>query len=182
MRHIARTLGSVVGFTGVVTFALAALTAPAFAQSGKEAPPPVKTLELSGPRLGVTMISEGVQARLQERDISVGSAISQFGWQFERQFYSKQGGVTALQEWVPLVGGLDQGVVIPSLSWLVGIRTAEGAEFGVGPNVTPAGVALVVSAGVTFKTGALNVPMNFAVVPTRDGTRVSLLTGFTLRR
>ena len=187
MRHIARALGSVVSvhavFTTIVTTAFTAtLTSPAFAQSGQEAPPPVKSLELSGPRFGVTMISEGVQARLLERDISVGPAISQFGWQFERQFYSKQGGVTALQEWVPLVGGLDQGVVIPSLSWLVGVRTAEGAEFGIGPNVTPAGVALVVSAGVTFRTGAMNVPMNFAIVPTRDGTRVSLLTGFTLRR
>jgi hypothetical protein len=28
----------------------------------------------------------------------------------------------------------------------------------------------------------LNVPMNFAVVPTKAGTRVTILTGFTMRQ
>jgi hypothetical protein len=164
----------------VVVFA--ALATPVYAQSGPTAPPPAKTLELAGPRFGVTMLSQGVIDKLKEKDITIGSTMSQFGWQFEKQFYSNGGGVTALTEWVPLLGGLDQGVVIPSLSWLVGLRTKEGAEFGVGPNITPAGAALVVSAGVTFRAGVLNVPMNFAVVPTKEGTRVSVLTGFTLRR
>jgi hypothetical protein len=155
---------------------------PVYAQSGPAAPPPARTLELAGPRFGVTMLSQGVIDKLKERDITIGSTMSQFGWQFEKQFYNNGDGVTALSEWVPLLGGLDQGVVIPSLSWLVGLRTKEGAEFGVGPNITPAGTALVISAGVTFRAGVLNVPMNFAVVPTKDGTRVSVLSGFTLRR
>ena len=64
--------------------------------------------------------------------------ISQFGWQFEHEFYSKQDGPTVLNEWVFLLGGLDQGVAIPSLNWLVGLRTKEGTEFGIGPNITPA--------------------------------------------
>jgi len=156
--------------------------APVYAQSGPTAPPPAKTLELAGPRFGMTMLSDGVIEKLAERDIHISSTISQFGWQFEKQFYSNGGGVTALNEWVALLGGLDQGVVIPSISWLVGLRTKEGAEFGAGPNLTPAGAALVISAGVTFRAGVFNVPMNFAVVPTKSGTRVSVLTGFTLRR
>ena len=159
-----------------------ACAARLYAQSGTEAPPAAKTLELSGPRFGLTMLSDGVIKKLAERDITIGSTISQFGWQFERQFYSKQGGVTALNEWVFLLGGLDQSVAIPSLSWLVGLRTSEGAEFGVGPNVTPAGVALAVAAGMTIRAGVMNVPLNFAVVPTKAGTRVTMLTGFTLRR
>jgi len=167
----------------VLALMFAACAAPAYAQSGPQAPPPAGTLELAGPRFGVTMLSQGVIDKLKkDRDITIGSTISQFGWQFERQFYSNAGGVTALNEWVALVGGLDQGVVIPSLSWLIGLRTKEGAEFGVGPNITPAGAALVVSAGVTFKAGIMNVPMNFAVVPSKAGTRVSVLSGFTLRR
>jgi hypothetical protein len=85
-------------------------------------------------------------------------------------------------EWVFLVGGLDQSVALPSLSWLVGLRTQGGAEFGIGPNITPAGTALAIAAGVTFEAGALNVPMNFAVVPSKSGVRVSVLTGFTMRR
>jgi hypothetical protein len=159
-----------------------AYAAPLYAQSGPDAPPPAKTLSLSGPRFGVTMLGQGVVDELGDRGIHVGSTISQFGWQFERQFYTKSSGITALNEWVVLVGGLDQGVAIPSLNWLVGLRSKEGAEFGVGPNVTPAGVALAVAAGVTFRAGVLNVPLNFAVVPTKPGTRVTMLMGFTMRR
>ena len=166
----------------VLAVMFVACAAPLYAQSGTAAPPAARTLELSGPRFGVTMLSDGVLEKLAERNVEVGSTISQFGWQFEKQFYSSAGGVTALNEWVALVGGLEQGVAIPSISWLVGLRTKEGAEFGLGPNLTPAGAALVVSAGVTFRAGVLNVPMNFAVVPSKAGTRVSVLTGFTLRQ
>jgi len=165
----------------ILVLLMVTCAAPAYAQSGSEAPPRAKTLSLAGPRFGLTMLSDGIVQKLATENINVGSTVSQFGWQFEKQFYTKDNGVTALNEWVGLIGGLDQGVAIPSLSWLVGLRTKEGAEFGVGPNVTPAGAALVVAAGVTFRAGVLNVPMNFAVVPTKAGTRVTVLTGFTLR-
>ncbi|HEY6361879.1 MAG TPA: hypothetical protein VIX63_12280 [Vicinamibacterales bacterium] len=91
-------------------------------------------------------------------------------------------GLTALNEWVILLGGLEQGVALPSLNWMVGLRTREGAEFGMGPNLTPAGVASAFAAGVTFRTGAMNIPMNVAMVPSKDGVRVSMLTGFNFRR
>ena len=164
--------------------AVLAVAGPVFAQSGPEAPGYTRELSLAGPRFGFTFLNDAiVQSLKDEHQIEVNNAISQFGWQFERQFYSKQsGGPTVLSEFVVLVGGLDQGVAIPSVNWLVGIRTREGAEFGIGPNVTPAGVALAMSAGVTIRTGAINVPMNFAVVPSKNGVRVSMLTGFTLRR
>ena len=84
-------------------------------------------------------------------------------------------------EWVGLLGGLEQNVVVPSLSWLAGIRTRDGAEFGIGPNITPAGTALVLATGMTFRAGALNIPVNVAVVPSKAGTRVTLLSGFSLR-
>jgi hypothetical protein len=150
--------------------------------SQDEVPPVAREVSLSGPRFGFTSLSEGVVDQLKQRDILVKNTISQFGWQFERQFYAKGDGPRVLNEWVVLLGGLDQGVVLPSVNWLVGVRTHEGAEFGIGPNITPAGVALAVAAGVTFRAGVLNVPMNFAVVPSRYGTRISMLTGFTLRK
>ena len=81
-----------------------------------------------------------------------------------------------------LFGGLEQGVVLPSLSWLAGMRTRSGTEFGVGPNLTPVGVALVIAAGMTLRAGALNIPFNVAVVPSKSGTRVSVLTGFNRRK
>ncbi len=158
------------------------LAMPSTALSQTLVPPPVKTVNLSGPRIGFTSLSDGVVETLKERSIDVRPVITQFGWQFEKQFYSKDGGLAALNEWVVLVGGLEQGVALPSVSWLVGLRTREGAELAVGPNLTPAGAALAVAAGITFRAGVLNVPVNFAVVPSKAGVRVSMLSGFNFRR
>lgn len=157
-----------------------ACSSPAWAQM---IPPPAATVSLSGPRIGVTHLDDGVRGRLLEREIDVRNVITQFGWQFEHQFFTKNdGGLTALNEWVVLVGGLEQGVTLPSVSWLVGLRTSGGSEFGFGPNVTPAGVAMAFAAGTTFRAGPMNVPVNVAVVPSKAGMRVSFLTGFSLRR
>jgi hypothetical protein len=156
------------------------LCAPAFSQTS-QLPPFAKTANLSGPRFGLTLLPEGVIKTLNDRDIQVGPHISQFGWQLEKQFYTKDSKVTMVTEWVALVGGLEQSVALPSLSWMVGARTRDGAEFGIGPNVTPAGTALVLATGMTFRAGALNVPVNVAVVPSKSGTRVTLLSGFSLR-
>ena len=160
-----------------------AFAVPALAQEVNvtNPPPPVRTVNLSGPRFGFTSLSDGIVQKLQERDITVRPAISQFGWQFEKEFFSKTGGVAAVNEFVVLAGGLEQGVVLPSVSWLVGVRSPTGVEFGMGPNITPAGVALALAGGVTFRSGALNVPVTFAVVPSKDGMRVSMLTGFNMR-
>jgi hypothetical protein len=152
--------------------------APAFSQT---LPPVAKTADLSGPRFGLTLLADGVVRELEKREITVSPHISQFGWQFERQFFTKSSGVTMVTEWVALLGGLEQSVALPSLSWMVGVRTRDGAEFGIGPNVTPAGTALVLATGMTFRAGVLNIPVNVAVVPSSAGTRVTLLTGFSLR-
>jgi hypothetical protein len=155
------------------------LCTPALSQT---LPPVAHTANLSGPRFGLTLLSDGIVNKLAERDIAVRPYISQFGWQFEKQFFTKDSGVTMVTEWVALIGGLEQSVALPSLSWMVGVRTRDGAEFGIGPNITPAGTALVFATGMTFRTGALNVPVNVAVVPSKSGTRVSVLTGFSLRQ
>ena len=139
-------------------------------------------VSLSGPRVGATFLSPGVADTLRDHRIDAGWALSQFGWQFEKRIKTGPTGLSAVNEWVVLAGGLEQGIVIPSLSWLVGLRTGSGVEFGLGPNVTPAGVALAMAGGVTISKGALNVPFNVAVVPSRAGMRVSVLTGFNMRR
>lgn len=144
---------------------------------------PPDTMNLSGPRIGATFLSDGVVRTLgDEHNIEVGSFVSQFGWQKEKRFLASENGGTAMTEWILLVGGLDQGVLLPSLSWLVGFRTAKGIEFAAGPNLTPAGSAIALAAGVTLRAGNLNVPMNLAVVPSKSGVRVSLLAGFNARR
>jgi hypothetical protein len=159
---------------------VAGLSTPARSQSSDAANEPVS---LSGPRFGVTVLSQGVVDKLQSIDhITVQSPVSQFGWQFEKSFKTGENGISALNEWVVLVGGLDQGLVLPSVSWLVGVRTRTGFEFGVGPNLTPVGAALALVEGMTFHAGSLNIPVNLAVVPSKSGIRVSVLTGFNTRR
>ena len=156
------------------------LCTPALSQTAL-LPPVAAMANLSGPRFGLTLLSDGVVKKLAGRDITVGPHVSQFGWQFEKLFFSKDSKVTMVTEWVALVGGLEQSVVLPSLSWMVGVRTRDGAEFGIGPNITPAGTALVLATGMTFRAGAVNIPVNVAVVPSKAGTRVTVLSGFSLR-
>jgi hypothetical protein len=157
-----------------------AICTPALSQTA--VPPVADTVSLSGPRFGFTVLSDGIVKTLKTEGIDVGPAVTQFGWQFEKQFYSGPNGPTAVTEAVLLFGGLEQGLALPSVSWLAGVRTKNGSEFGVGPNITPVGVALVVSGGMTFRAGVLNVPVNVAVVPSRSGVRVTLLSGFNMRR
>jgi hypothetical protein len=64
---------------------------------------------------------------------------------------------------------------------VIGARHIGGMEFGVGPNVSAAGSALVIAAGATRRAGSMNIPVNVSIVPSKFGTRVSLLTGFTVR-
>ena len=168
--------------TAVFVVLLLAVVVPARAQSVIIPPPEAARANLSGPRFGITSLSDGIVEKFAENSLEIRPLITQFGWQFEKQFYSKDSGIAAVNEWVVLLGGLDQGVALPSLSWLVGVRTKEGAEFGVGPNITPVGVALTFAAGMTMRAGAFNVPMNIAVVPSKAGTRISFLTGFSMRK
>jgi hypothetical protein len=167
---------------GGMPAAAQSLVPPPAAQNVVLPPARPKVVSLSGPRFGVTALSEGVIDSLAERGIEIPPMISQFGWQAEKAFYTGDSGVAAVSEWVLLLGGLEQNRAIPSLTWLVGMRTAGGAEFGVGPNLSPGGTALALAAGVTFRNGFVNVPVNVAVVPSKAGTRVSLLTGFNFRR
>ena len=109
------------------------------AAAQQDEPPLGRTLSLSGPRLGVTFLSPGIVSRLDENSIGVRPVVSQFGWQFEKQFLNAGSGPTAVSEWVLLFGGMEQGTMLPSLTWLVGLRSRRGAELGVGPNLSPAG-------------------------------------------
>ena len=85
-------------------------------------------------------------------------------------------------------GGLDQNVVIPSLSVFIGFRSHAGLEFGLGPNLSMTrsadgpGIALAVAyaVGWTFSFENVFVPVNIAVIPTpKDkGPRITIMTGF----
>jgi hypothetical protein len=180
MKQNDRRRTRLVAVLGLVLCARLAASGPVAAQA---LPPPIANIiDMSGPRVGLTILTPGSVDALRDRDIDIHPVVSQFGWQFERRLYTNGDGLTTLTEWVPLISGLDQGLALPSLNWLAGLRTRSGAEFAVGPNLSALGVGLVLAAGVTVRTGALNVPFNVAVATSRSGPRISIMTGFNVRR
>lgn len=136
----------------------------------------------AGPRIGLTIIGPGrLRNRLRE-DFNATNVISQFGWQFETRLFALPSGLSGLVEFVPLIGGLEQGLFLPSISGLLGLRGRKGFEIGVGPNLSIAGAGLVFAAGATIPGKYVNLPINVAYTPgSHQGNRFSLLLGYTYR-
>jgi hypothetical protein len=131
---------------------------------------------MGGPRLGATLITGKMKDKLMDQNVF--PVITQFGWQFEWRFFSVDEGPTGVVECVPLIGGVEQGKFLPSISTFVGIRSSKGFEFGLGPNVSVSGIGIVLATGVTIQKGNLNWPINFAVAPSSSGVKFTLLIGF----
>ncbi len=136
-------------------------------------------VQAGGPRIGLTVVGNGkLRDRLRD-EFDASNVITQIGWQFEQRLFTLPHGPTGLIEFVPLIGGLEQGLFLPSISGILGLRGQNGLEIGLGPNLSLAGAGMAFAAGQTIKGKYVNVPINFAVVPAREGTRVSFLIGFT---
>ena len=158
-------------------------------------------LKFSGPRIGFTIIGEGYMAD-EIRDRGKTPFITQFGWQFETRIFTLKNGTSGLFEFVPLIGGIEQGMFLPSLSALFGIRGEKGTEFAFGPNLSLTGGGMVFAVGTSFHSENVYFPVNLVVVPSvgrmrdeynsasgtsrevlqRTGVRVSLLIGFMTRK
>ncbi|MFY0644701.1 MAG: hypothetical protein JXR19_09580 [Bacteroidia bacterium] len=101
--------------------------------------PHYNVLQLSGPRMGYTFIT-GEAAGIMALPKSQGGydaypALFQFGYQFEKQ-YLNEGKFQALFEFIPMISGLDQGMFIPSLTVMNGLRNnVNGIEFAIGPSI-----------------------------------------------
>lgn len=135
----------------------------------------------SGPRFGVAYLVGG-SVTAERAGKHVAPVVSLFGWQLEHQFETGRKDLPVpMTEIVLLAGGMEQGVFLPSASWLIGLRKTNGWEAGVGPTLTGAGVQLAAAAGVTYSLGSINVPVNLAVAPGRRGASISLTTGFNVR-
>jgi hypothetical protein len=168
--------------TGFLSFAFfclfSILTDRAYAQYDSAVVIP--SINLSGPRIGVTFVNGKLSEELSSR-WDANPVITQFGWQFETRFFTLPSGTAGLIEWVLLVGGLEQNLFLPSVSCLIGVRSVSGLEFGFGPNLSVAGAAFAFTGGVTLRSGSINFPINLAVVPSSRGSRISVLVGFNKR-
>ena len=139
---------------------------------------------LTGPRLGMVYISASPTAgflngdiKLDEMnddyqkydDITNGAVTTLYGWQWESRFADGEN-VTGIVEWIALIAGMEKGKFLPSVSSMVGARTDSGLEFAMGPNVSLSGISMVFGVGYNFKSGNLNIPINFAFVPGRSSS------------
>ncbi len=93
------------------------------------------TYSLNGPRFGIQVFSGPVADRLTASKADGGynanSFSSVFGYQFEKQYLSA-GEFQALFEFIGAINGIENGLVVPSVSVLHGMRF-KGWEFGFGP-------------------------------------------------
>jgi hypothetical protein len=198
---------------------------------------PKTQIKLNGPRMGGAMTFGDAANILSAKEGNGGfnmyPVMFQFGWQQEWQYLSA-GNFQALVEGVGLIGGLESGKFIPSLTILNGFRFGKaGWEFGFGPSfrviqkangfygdgnsgtvkdqwylnsdwtkLNPANTnvpnpytttsrldsrgletlsaSLILSAGRTFKSGYLNIPVNIYVSPRKEGTVVGFSFGFNI--
>jgi hypothetical protein len=163
-----------------------------------------KLKKFEGPRIGATYINNGTVRDYLEGE-NKSPIITQFGWQFETRLFTADDGTSALLEFIPLIGGFDQGLFLPSISILTGIRNATDAkmslEFGVGPNFSitrnwenkaAPSIGLVIAVGTSIKKSNINFPINLVFVPSvgekhdgkdyETGWKLSLIFGFNSRK
>lgn len=124
--------------------------------------------------------------------------ISAWGYQFQWQ-YGEGPGTVGLVDVVPMLMGLDESMLIPSLSVLVGLRlptTSRGCfEFGLGPHISPrapelepfsedddahiAGLGIAGSIGWFFETpGGVNMSVNYSLMRSGDLTAHGVTFGW----
>jgi len=159
---------------------------------------------LSGPRFGVGFLTGDAKRAITAPKENGGAngfpVISHLGYQFEKVFISS-GNTHALMEFLPTISGLEQGLIIPAMNILLGVRNSKtGLEFGMGYNIslfkedkallgetmrleTVFSSGLLIGAGKTFKSGRLNFPINAYYIPGKNNThRFGLTFGFNLSR
>ena len=151
---------------------------------------PLKDQSLSGPRFGITLLSSGLAEKYEEAFGDRADYVTQFGWQFEKRMGETRKGYNGLYETIFLIAGLERGKVIPSASFLVGIRNLESGEFAFGPNLSLAqdknkdlqiNSGMVIAAGKNHSFGNVMLPVNVAMVVFRYGVRLSIMAGFNSR-
>jgi hypothetical protein len=94
-------------------------------------------LRADGPRMGFTLFTGNtadiITSSREDGGYDVYPWMFQFGYQLEKQ-YLNEGNFQALAEFIPMVSGFDQGLVIPSMTIMNGFRdNKRGWEVAFGP-------------------------------------------------
>jgi len=147
--------------------------------AGAQEPQP-QVRSMAGPRLGVTYLGSYRPPNLLTGK-RLSSVMTQFGWHSEQAVFPFNGGPTLVVEETLLVGGVEQQALVPSVTFLVGVRTRRGWEFGLGPNLALDGAALAFAGGRSFNLGGVSIPVDLAVVTSQGGMRTTLLLGYAVQ-
>ena len=147
-----------------------------FAARMADTEPPVLQYQLDGPRVGLTFMPDGAPR-------------TQFGWHAENQAAAGSRGPWFIVERIFLIGGVEKSEFIPTGTLVIGVRTPNGFECGLGPSfsIGPYGfsTAIVVAAGQTLRYGGIRVPINLALaMNNREGetaVRLTLITGWAIK-
>lgn len=163
-----------------------------------------KPWKKSGPRIGFTYLGEG-QVSDWINDQGKNPFVTQIGWELESRIFTSGNGIAAVVEYMGLVGGMEQGLIMPSASILLALRGPEGMEFAVGPNYfyydTYYLFGMEFSAGTTLQFSDIYLPINLSFVPSikrsetvveyngkitqvevQSGFRVNLTIGFYYKK
>jgi hypothetical protein len=122
--------------------------------------------KFGGPRIGLAIITDGTMSQ-NLVDKGKNPVITLMGWQFEERIFTIDNGACGLIEFVPMIGGMEQGIFLPSANLLIGLRGGgkQSAEFAMGPSLSVSGLGMVFAGGMNFRSGKINFPINIAVVP-----------------
>ncbi|KAA3615517.1 MAG: hypothetical protein DWQ05_14295 [Calditrichaeota bacterium] len=152
----------------------------------------LEEINLGGPRLGFTYLLGDHDYIKNFTDEKIGTVISHFGWHFEYLIKPDGYGPSFVIEAIPLVSGVEYGILLPSATLAFGVRFPNGVEMGMGPNiqflgedkkgVTQTQTALTIAFGKSFTYGLVNLPVNFAFTTNPEGNRLSLVFGYAIKK
>jgi len=154
-----------------------------------------RTVLLFGPRLGVTAVvvapsdfNDQMQNEFPSSDKNYYPVFSQMGIEAQQLVPLGESSHSLAVHEMFLLGGLDQGMAIPSANLVVGFHSGWGVELGLGPYITvlapggsirlAAGVVYMVEYTLPLKGFSLPIIFTMVPIPSYANPRLSLLTGF----
>jgi hypothetical protein len=170
----------------IVCFVSLFISSAIFAQvDSLDVPTSLTEVNLSGPRLGLSGVVSNGKFLDELRKNNMDRVFSQFGWQFEYKIVPQGGGPAFIVEFIPLLGAVEYGKILPSVSFPIGIRFPSGYEFGIGPQISlfapdPVNSALVIALGRTFLYKGVGLPVNIAVIKGSGGYHAAFMFGYAI--
>lgn len=151
----------------------------------------------TGPRIGGSIITQGLASYALSDDANRTLVASVFGWQLERRYWFSPEGNHAIFDMIATVTGSEYGKFIPGATLMMGYRNRNGLEMGIGPVLSGTASGLGFNIGTTLDKGGISIPIDLMYVLPYNlkdpreaysgsiigtGHRISILMGFNYRR